>query len=69
MNFDEVFELFFTYKLYLKSGIAYITSQQLLAVIAPRFRENLASSMTVNIFVIYLIIFLVCPSTFKSTSG
>uniref|UniRef100_A0A915DK93 DNA primase large subunit n=1 Tax=Ditylenchus dipsaci TaxID=166011 RepID=A0A915DK93_9BILA len=45
VSFDEVFELLFSYRVYLKDGIAYITANELLALIAPRFRENLCSSL------------------------
>ncbi|KAI1708182.1 eukaryotic and archaeal DNA primase, large subunit domain-containing protein [Ditylenchus destructor] len=43
--FNEVFDLFYSYKLYLKGGFAYITSNDLLALVAPRFRDNITASI------------------------
>ena len=48
VHFTNVFDLFHSYRLYLRDGDAYIKGEDLLAILIPRLRENLSFSLAVE---------------------
>jgi len=45
VNCWDVIELFAGHRLYLKEGLAYISSNELISLVAPQFKENINSSL------------------------